>query len=85
MIAFSWSFMYVGALNFVAERNVEVATSTGHIGAIIALAGIFGPLIGGLVSGLAGNYTTMMLLSAGITVVAIGIFMFQRKNGVVRP
>jgi len=83
MIAFSWSFMYVGALRFVAERNAEVATSTGHIGAVIALAGIFGPLIGGFVSGLAGNYTTMMFLSAGITVVAIGIFFFQRdgRNG----
>jgi len=83
MIAFSWSFMYVGALKFVAERNVEVATSTGHIGAVIALAGIFGPLIGGIVSGLAKNYTTMMFLAAGITVVAIGIFFFQRdgRNG----
>jgi MFS family permease len=83
MIAFSWSFMYVGALKFVAERNAEVATSTGHIGAVIALSGIFGPLIGGFVSGLAGNYTTMMFLSAGITVVAIGIFFFQRdgRNG----
>jgi hypothetical protein len=83
MIAFSWSFMYVGALKFVAERNAEVATSTGHIGAIIALAGIFGPLIGGVVSGLAKNYTTMMFLAAGITVVAMGIFFFQRdgRNG----
>lgn len=81
MIAFSWSFMYVGALKFVAERNVEVATSTGHIGAVIALAGIFGPLIGGFVSGWAKNYTTMMFLSAGITVVAIGIFMMQKKDG----
>lgn len=81
MIAFSWSFMYVGALKFVAERNVEVATSTGHIGAVIALAGIFGPLIGGFVSGLAGNYTTMMFASAGITVAAIGIFMMQKENG----
>jgi MFS family permease len=81
MIAFSWSFMYVGALKFVAERNVEVATSTGHIGAVIALAGISGPLIGGLVSGLAKNYTTMMFFSAGITVVAIGIFFFQNNSG----
>jgi len=81
MIAFSWSFMYVGALRFVAERNAEVATSTGHIGAVIALAGIFGPLIGGFVSGWAGNYTTMMFLSAVITLVAIGIFMLQKRNG----
>ena len=81
MIAFSWSFMYVGALRFVAERNVEVATSTGHIGAVIALAGIFGPLLGGFISGWAQNYTAMMFLSAGITVVAIGIFMMQKKNG----
>lgn len=81
MIAFSWSFTYVGALKFVAERNVEVATSTGHIGAVIALAGIFGPLAGGLVSLWAGDYTTMMYLAAGINLLAIGIFMFQRKNG----
>ena len=81
MIAFSWSFTYVGALKFVAERNAEVATSTGHIGAIIALAGIFGPLMGGLVSGWAGNYTTMMFLAAVITAVAIGIFMMQKNNG----
>ena len=81
MIAFSWSFMYVGALNFVAERNAEVATTTGHIGAIIALAGIFGPLLGGFVSGWARNYTTMMFLSAGITVVAIGVFMMQKRDG----
>jgi len=81
MIAFSWSFMYVGALKFVAERNAEVATTTGHIGAIISLSGIFGPLIGGVVSGISGDYTTMMFLSAGITVVAIGIFMMQNNNG----
>jgi DHA1 family quinolone resistance protein-like MFS transporter len=85
MIAFSWSFMYVGALRFVAERNAEVATSTGHIGAVIALAGIFGPLIGGFVSGWAGNYTTMMFFSAVITVAAIGIFMMQKRNGNPAP
>jgi len=81
MIAFSWSFTYVGALKFVAERNLEVATSTGHIGAVIALAGIFGPLIGGLVCAWAGDYTTMMFLSAVITLAAIGIFMLQKRNG----
>jgi len=85
MIAFSWSFMYVGALRFVAERNAEIATSTGHIGAVIALAGIFGPLIGGFVSGWAKNYTTMMFLSAVITLVAIGIFMLQKRNGNPAP
>ena len=81
MIAFSWSFMYVGALKFVAERNAEVATTTGHIGAVISLSGIFGPLIGGVVSGISGDYTTMMFLAAGITVAAIVIFMMQNSNG----
>jgi MFS family permease len=82
MIGVSWSLMYVGALRFVAERNVEVATTTGHIGAVIALAGIFGPLLGGFVSGWAQNYTTMMFLSAGITLAAVGIFMMQKRNGI---
>jgi len=80
MIAISWSFMFVGALKFVSERNKEIATSTGLVGSTIALSNIFGPMVGGVVSGWTGNYTTMMYLSALITVVSTVIFLFQVRG-----
>jgi len=85
MIAFSWSFMYVGALKFVAERNVEVATSTGLVGATIALSGIVGPLLGGFVAHAFGNYTAMMYLATVMTIISTAIFALQLRKGVERP
>lgn len=85
MIALSWSFMYVGALKFVTERNAEVATSSGLVGSTIALSGIVGPLLGGAVSGAFGNYTAMMYLAAGMTVVSMAIFSLQLRAGLAPP
>jgi MFS family permease len=85
MIALSWSFMYVGALKFVAERNAEVATSTGLVGSTIALSGIIGPLLGGAVSHAFGSYTAMMYLAAGMTVGSMAIFSLQLRAGLARP
>ena len=83
MIGVAWSCLYVGGLRFVAERRAEVATSTGLVGSVVSLSGIFGPALGGLVSGASGNYTTMMLLASAMTLLATGIYAHQlARNGI---
>jgi MFS family permease len=81
MIACSWSFMYVGALKFVSERNVEVATSTGLVGSTIALSGIFGPLLGGAITQYFNeDYTIMMYIASVVTVVSMVVFLLQMRG-----
>ncbi|MGQ9582301.1 MAG: MFS transporter [Thermoplasmatota archaeon] len=82
MIGIAWSSLYQGGLRFVTERSAEVATSTGLIGSTVSLSGIFGPLIGGAVSGAAGDYRAMMYIASATTLAAAVIYMHQLvRNG----
>jgi MFS family permease len=49
-IGVAWAFLYVGATVYVMERNVERATSTGLLMGSMSLAGIAGPIFGGLIA-----------------------------------
>jgi len=64
LLGFSWSFAYVGALLFLTKRNIEKATSVGILRSMIGLAGILGPLLGGLISQLFGLVEVMYFAAA---------------------
>lgn len=64
ILAFSWSFAYVGALLALTKKNIERATSVGILRSLIGLSGIFGPLLGGLISQLYGLRETMYFAAA---------------------
>ncbi|MHA1607072.1 MAG: MFS transporter [Candidatus Freyarchaeota archaeon] len=67
LLACSWSFLYVGALTYVAERGEERATSIGFLGTVRGLAVTIGPFFGGAISQLYGYRSTMIFAVAGST------------------
>lgn len=49
LLGLSWGSLYLGSLKSLLENNLEQATSTGILSSVIGLAGILGPLVGGLI------------------------------------
>ncbi|MDD3042226.1 MAG: MFS transporter, partial [Methanosarcinaceae archaeon] len=76
-IAFSWAFLYVGSTRLVIEQNLEKATAAGLINSMIGAAGVFGALLGGLLSQSFGFRATM-LVAALLSLV--GFFLFILRN-----
>jgi DHA1 family quinolone resistance protein-like MFS transporter len=78
-LAASWSCLYVGSLKTIMERSPEKATASGLLTSTTSMAAIFGPLIGGLVSQVAG-YRQTILFGAGLTLVALVAFKFLTES-----
>jgi MFS family permease len=79
LLALSWGFLYVGTLAWVMERNVERATSTGLLHSSQSLAGIAGPLLGGVVAAW-GGYGATMLFAAAMSAIGIPIFLASARR-----
>ncbi len=63
LLAVSWSFLYVGSLNYLTKRNIEKATSVGILTSIISISGALGPFVGGLLSEVIGHKGVMYFAS----------------------
>jgi MFS family permease len=73
-VGLSWSLLYVGGTVYVMERNVERATSMGILQGSMSLAGIMGPLIGGVVAQVY-EYRYNFYIAASLSMVAFVIFL----------
>ncbi|MDD5529044.1 MAG: MFS transporter [bacterium] len=62
LLAFSWSCLYLGCLKYLMEHNKEHSSVAGIFNSLTGLAGIVGPLIGGL-AGILG-YPMVMFVAA---------------------
>ena len=49
-VGMAWAFLFVGGTVYVMDRCVERATATGILQGCMSLAGMTGPLIGGIVA-----------------------------------
>ncbi|MEO0093761.1 MAG: MFS transporter [candidate division WOR-3 bacterium] len=74
LLAFSWSCLYLGSLKYLMEHNEERSTAVGVFNSISSLAGIIGPLLGGLTGTL--GYPAVMFTAAILTVAGALIFRF---------
>jgi len=83
LLGFSWSFLYVGSLLFLTKKNIERATSVGILRSLIGLAGIFGPILGGLISQLYGLVWTMYF-AAALTLIGFLLNILLHKDVRVR-
>lgn len=63
LLALSYSFLYVGDLTYLINRNEEKALSIGLLHAIIGICIGLGPIIGGLISELYGFTGVMRIAS----------------------
>ncbi|KPV64114.1 MAG: Major Facilitator Superfamily protein [Candidatus Bathyarchaeota archaeon BA2] len=78
LLACSWSCLYVGALLYLMQHNIERATCTGLLSSVINLAVVFGALIGGAISQLFGFRATMYAAAA---LTAVGFCFFRAGIG----
>ena len=79
LLALSWGTLYVGTLAWVMEHNVERATSSGLLQSTQSLAGVVGPLLGGLVAH-AGGYGATMLFAAAMSLLAVPLFLASARR-----
>jgi MFS family permease len=70
LLGVSYSFIYVGSLLQLLEKNVETATCTGLFGSTNSLTYVTGPLLAGVVSQFFGM-TAVMLVSCGLSLSAL--------------
>ncbi len=54
MLGVSWSFLYMGSLLFLLDRNKEKATSSALLESTISVGAIVGPLAGGIIAEVTG-------------------------------
>ncbi|WXG44130.1 MAG: MFS transporter [Promethearchaeati archaeon SRVP18_Atabeyarchaeia-1] len=73
LLASAWSTLYVGALVFLIEHNVEKATCSGILNSTSNLSVVFGSLLGGIVSQFFG-YVTTMYTAAAVTLIGYVLF-----------
>jgi MFS family permease len=74
LLAFSYSFMYVGSLLFLTRTNEEKTTSVGILSSVLSLSMVVGPLIGGAVSQIYG-FRMVMVCAAGLAFAGLVIAM----------
>lgn len=78
VLGFSWANLYLGSVKNLLENNLEQATANGILNSMIGLAGIVGPLVGG-VAALFGM-KTMLIGSAAVA--AIGYLISLTMHSV---
>ena len=80
LLATSWSFLYVGSLRYLTDRNPEKATATGLLNSSIGISAFLGPLIGGVFMHFFSHYRSLMLFSFLLSSIAIVIFFIPHRK-----
>jgi MFS family permease len=88
LLGVSWAFMYVGGLRYVVEGSAEKGASAGLLSSSMSLSGIFGPILGGSISGFVvlegfgqrAGFTSVMYFASALSAVAAVIFSSLSGN-----
>lgn len=84
ILGFSWATLYVGALKFITEENVETATAGGWFNSVTSLSSIVGPAIGGFVAAVSYNLT--FEVAAIMSLIALAVYWTAlRRRGASAP
>ncbi|MEO0108326.1 MAG: MFS transporter [candidate division WOR-3 bacterium] len=79
LLAFAWSALYVGSLQYLIETNPERASVAGIFNSTLSLAGIVGALVGGAVASF--GLPAVMLNAAVMAVLGALVFRFREPDG----
>ncbi|MDI6826067.1 MAG: MFS transporter [Candidatus Aenigmarchaeota archaeon] len=80
LLGISWSFVYVGALRHLTERNVEKATVSGILDSVLSLSSIVGPILATIILSF-GNYRMTMYVASLLAFISFFVFnIFKSKN-----
>ncbi len=77
LLAFSWSFLYVGTLKYLTEHNKEKATATGLLNSVIGISAAIGPFMGGAIMYVTNSYFDLMISAFLISFVGVLLFLFK--------
>ncbi len=74
LLGFSWSCLYVGALKYVTERNVERSTASGLLQSTMSISSVLGPIIAAFYYAILPAYYPIILNAAIMSLIALVIF-----------
>ncbi|HEX9709017.1 MAG TPA: MFS transporter [Candidatus Thermoplasmatota archaeon] len=73
-LAASWSCLYVGSLKTILERSPEKATASGLLTSTTSLSAIMGPVAGGVIAELFGDYRATILFAGLMAAASLVVF-----------
>ncbi len=79
LLGFSWAALYVGALQFIVERNRETATAGGMLSSVLSVSSIVGPIAGGVLA-FGDNYLLPMYAAAAMCGIALVTYWIQLRT-----
>jgi DHA1 family quinolone resistance protein-like MFS transporter len=85
ILGISWAFLYVGVLRYTVEMSdFDKSTSAGIFSSTLSISGIFGPLIALSIISFGGDYATIMIIAAIVTIITslgvLGIQIFDKSS-----
>ncbi len=84
LLGVSWATLYVGALQFIVERNRETATAGGILSSVLSISSIVGPIAGGVLAR-RDNYLIPMYAAAVMCGVSLVTYWVQLRLVPVPP
>lgn len=79
LLGASWSLIYVGASLYLMQCNMEKATCTGILSAVVSLSMVVGSLTGGIIAQLFGYRATMDVATV-LTLIGLVFFWIGRRK-----
>ncbi len=79
LIAFSYSFLYVGSTNELIKNNEEKGAASGLLNSFIALASIIGSFIGGIILQYYG-FRAVMATGAFFAIIGFGVMSLNDRS-----
>lgn len=90
LLGLSWACLYVGALKYVTERNVERSTASGLLISMMAISGVIGPIMAAffstlwasnpIIAGLFSVYQLIILNVIVMSLVGLIVFIYSSKR-----
>ena len=83
-LGFAWATLYVGALQFIVDRNRETATAGGILSSVLSISSIVGPIAGGVLA-FGRNYIIPMYAAAAMSGIALITYWIQLRVAPAPP
>ncbi|TFF67787.1 MFS transporter [Candidatus Thorarchaeota archaeon] len=80
LLGFSWATLYVGALKYVTERNVERSTASGLLQSVLSISGVVGPIMAAIIYTIWPGYEPIMFYAALMSLLALAIFAINGRE-----
>ena len=79
LLGFAWATLYVGALQYIVDRNRETATAGGILSSVLSISSIVGPITGGILA-FGNHYLIPMYAAALMSGIALVTYWVQLRG-----